>query len=89
MSSSPWEPPAVAGGAGMGTAGGSPEPGGATAGKWRWTAERETQEERNLWVQMDPGQAEGEGWFINGKETERKHSRTEWTGGEICRDVLG
>lgn len=52
----------------------SPEPGGATAGKWRWAAERETREERNLWVQMDPGQGEGEGCFINGKETERKEA---------------
>lgn len=51
---------------------------------------RETREARNLWVRMDPGQNEGEGWFINGKEMERKHSRTKWTGGKICRDaVLG
>lgn len=33
-----------------GRSGVSPEPGGAAAGKWRWAVERETREERNLWV---------------------------------------
>lgn len=79
----------MAGGAGVGTVGGCPRSReGATAGKWHWRAERETREKRNLWVQMDPGQGEGEGCFINEKATERKHSCTEWTGGEICRDAI-
>lgn len=61
----------------MGTARGVPGAGRGSRGKCRGQP-RGTREERNLWVRMDPGQGEGEGCFINGKETERKEA-------ELCR----
>lgn len=47
-------------------------------------AGREAQQARNLWVRMDAGQGEDEGWVINGKGTGRKRLRSEWVGAAAC-----
>lgn len=47
-------------------------------------AGREARQARNLWVRMDAGQGEDEGWVINGKGTGRKRLRSEWVGAAAC-----